>query len=168
MGSQTISAFLDTWICHLDFEISCPVRTQSQVHLLNPLVTVLVCACACVRLCARVCTRACVRVSQMVTFNCFRDHRVVGHRSFVIGTRGFRNCQMNWLWPVFCKDSEGCDFGLTPQGTILNGKKKNVPLGDIPCKMCVILMNLNAHILNNCYFWTSDVLCCHLNLREAV
>lgn len=47
-------------------------------------------------------------------------------------------------------------------------KKKNAPLGDIPCKMFVITMNTNAHILNICYFLTSDVLCCHLNPREAV
>lgn len=47
-------------------------------------------------------------------------------------------------------------------------KKKNAPLGDIPCKVCAIIIKVNAQVLNICYFLTSDVLCCHLNPREAV
>lgn len=60
-----------------------------------------------------------------------------------------------------------CDFELILQGTILNGGGKNVPLGDIPCEVCAVIMNTDAHVLNICYFLTNDVLCCHLNPREA-
>lgn len=60
------------------------------------------------------------------------------------------------------------DFRLTPQGTVLTEekKKKNVPLGDIACKVCALMMNIDAHILNNCSFWISDAVCCHLTLEK--
>lgn len=33
--------------------------------------------------------------------------------------------------------------------------------------MVAIFINTDAHVLNICYFLTSDVVCCHLNPREA-
>ena len=28
------------------------------------------------------------------------------------------------------------------------------------------MMNIDAHILNNCSFWTRDAVCCHLTLEK--
>lgn len=150
---QTSSAF-NTCIWHLQFAISFSSGTVTRFTLL-----ILLSQFSCV------CVHVCVSVNWMVTFNCFTDHWIVGHKSFPIGRRQFFNCQINQLWP---KKRLVKWLQANSPGDHINWRKKNVPLSDIPCKLCALIMNIDAHILNNCSFWTSDALCCHLNLREAV
>lgn len=78
----------NTWVWHLRFAISFSFGTVTRLTLLILLSQF---SCACVHVC--------VSVNWMVTFNCFMDHWIVGHKSFPIGRRQFFNCQINRLWP---------------------------------------------------------------------
>lgn len=119
--NQIMSPFLNTWIWHLKFEILLSLEHSHKNNLAKPFVTVLVC----------VPVRACVGVSVnwMLTFNCFMDHWLVGHKSFLIGTRQFLNCQINWFWPVFWKDSCMWLWANSPWDHIKWNKQKKSPFG---------------------------------------
>lgn len=156
--NQTISLFLNTWIWTLRFEISLSLEHSHKINLVDPF-------CHSSRVCAWACVRACVPTECWCLIALWTIESL-GIKVFQLA-REFLNCQINWFLTHLLKRLLSVWLWANSPGDHIKWGGKNVPLGDIPCEVCAVIMNTDAHVLNICYFLTNDVLCCHLNPREA-